>query len=356
MQKKLFIPGPTDVSEDVLEKMAQPLIGHRTKEATEMQKRISENLQKLMFTQNTILLSTSSGTGLMEGAIRSLTKKGAAVFSCGAFGKRWYELAKSNGKTAELFSSEMGEPTTPEMVEKALKTGKYDVVTVTHNETSTGVMNPVKEIGEVVKNYPGVLFLVDAVSSLGGVKIETDAWGIDVLISSSQKCLALPPGLALASVSEAAYERAKTVEERGYYFDLVKLYDRVKKDFQYPSTPSLSHMFAMDYQLDKIIRQEGLENRFARHEKMADMTRKWAEKNGFALFAREGFRSNTVSCLWDREGMDFNDFKEKLSTQGYSISNGYGDLKGKTMRIAHMGDRTEEEMKALFAAMEKALA
>lgn len=356
MQKKLFIPGPTDVSEDVLEKMAQPLIGHRTKEATEMQKRISENLQKLMFTQNTILLSTSSGTGLMEGAIRSLTKKGAAVFSCGAFGKRWYELAKSNGKTAELFSSEMGEPTTPEMVEKALKTGKYDVVTVTHNETSTGVMNPVKEIGEVVKNYPGVLFLVDAVSSLGGVKIETDAWGIDVLISSSQKCLALPPGLALASVSEAAYERAKTVEERGYYFDLVKLCDRVKKDFQYPSTPSLSHMFAMDYQLDKIIRQEGLENRFARHEKMADMTRKWAEKNGFALFAREGFRSNTVSCLWDREGMDFNDFKEKLSAQGYSISNGYGDLKGKTMRIAHMGDRTEEEMNALFAAMEKALA
>ncbi len=356
MYKKLFIPGPTDVSDDVLEKMAQPLIGHRTKEATEIQKRISENLQKLMFTQNTILLSTSSGTGLMEGAIRSCTKKGAAVFSCGAFGKRWYELAKSNGKAAELFSSEMGQPTTPEMVEEALKTGKFDVVTVTHNETSTGVMNPVKEIGEVVKNYPDVLYLVDAVSSLGGVKIEMDAWGIDVLITSAQKCLALPPGLALAAVSEAAYERAKTVEERGYYFDLVKLYDRVKKDFQYPSTPSLSHMFALDYQLDKIIRQEGLENRFARHQKMADMTREWAEKNGFALFAREGYRSNTVTCVWDREGMNFNDFKDKLSAQVYSISNGYGDLKGKTMRIAHMGDHTEEDMKALFAAMEKALA
>ncbi|NLA95255.1 MAG: alanine--glyoxylate aminotransferase family protein, partial [Clostridiaceae bacterium] len=160
MYKKLFIPGPTDVAPEVLEKMATPMIGHRTKEATALQKGISEKLQKLMYTDDTILLSTSSGTGLMEGAIRCCTRKKAAVFSVGAFGDRWYDLAKQNNVPAAIFKSEPGKPTTPEMVDEVLKTGEYDVVTVTHNETSSGIVNPCAEIGEVIRKYPGVLYLV----------------------------------------------------------------------------------------------------------------------------------------------------------------------------------------------------
>ncbi len=216
MYKKLFIPGPVDVDPEVLAKFSTLQISHRGNEATELQKNISENLQKLMYTKNTILLSTSSGSGMMEMAIRSCTKKRAAVFSVGAFGDRWFKMATVNGIPADHFKSADGEPTTPEMVEEALKTGKYDVVTVTHNETSSGIMNPVYEIGQVVSKYPDVIFCVDAVSSLGGAKIEVDKSNLDICLSSTQKCLGLPPGMAVASVSERAYERAQTVENRGW--------------------------------------------------------------------------------------------------------------------------------------------
>ncbi|MFZ7144353.1 MAG: pyridoxal-phosphate-dependent aminotransferase family protein, partial [Bacteroidota bacterium] len=253
---KLFIPGPTYVHPDVLAKMATPMMGHRTPEASDLQRNISNKLKQLMFTQNKIVLSTSSGTGLMEGAIRSATKKRAIVFSVGAFGKRWHELAKLNGIEADLHEEISGHPNMPETVDKYLKTGKYDVVTLTHNETSTGLMNPIDAIAEVIRKYPDVVWLVDTVSSLGGAKIEVDRLGIDVCISSSQKALALPPGLALASVSDKAEERFKSIGHRGYYLDFLTLCEFIdKKDHQYTCTPSLSHMFAMDFQLDRIMKE-----------------------------------------------------------------------------------------------------
>ncbi|MFA5585130.1 MAG: alanine--glyoxylate aminotransferase family protein [Saccharofermentanales bacterium] len=353
MYKKLFIPGPTDVAPEVLEKMAAPMIGHRTKEATALQQGISEKLQQLMYTDQTILLSTSSGTGLMEGAIRSCTRKKAAVFSVGSFGDRWYELAKYNQVPADHFKSERGKPTTPQMVEEALKTGQYDVVTVTHNETSSGIMNPCAEIGEVIRKYPDVLYLVDSVSSLGGAKIEVDKWGIDVCIASTQKCLALPPGLSLCSVSEKAIEAAQQVESRGYYLDLVRLYKRVKKDFQYPSTPSLSHMFALDYQLDRIL-EEGLDNRFDRHRKLADLVRAWARKH-FSLFADEGYQSNTVSCINNDDAFVFSDLSSALLERGFRIGSGYGDYKATTFRIATMGELQEETLLELLAHIDDIL-
>ena len=254
MRKKLFIPGPVEVREDVLQKMATPMIGHRTGDASKLQRGISDKLRKLMYTENMILLSTSSGSGLMEGAIRSCTVKRAAVFSVGAFGDRWHKMAVSNNVPADLFTSEPGKPTTPEMVDKALATGKYDLITITHNETSTGVMNPVEEIAEVMKKYPEVVWCMDAVSSLGGTKIEVDRLGVDICITSTQKCLGLPPGLAICSFSEKARNAASKVQFRGTYLDLLELYNYIlKKDYQYPSTPSLSHMFALDYQLDRIL-------------------------------------------------------------------------------------------------------
>ncbi len=353
LQKKLFIPGPVTVSPDVLEKMGTQMIGHRTKDASELQRGISDKMRKVMFTKEEILLSTTSGTGLMEGAVRSGTKKRAAVFSVGAFGNRWYELAESNNVPADLFESEMGKPTTPEMVDKALATGKYDLVTITHNETSTGIMNPVKEISDVIKKYPDVVFALDTVSSLGGVKIPYDEWGVDIGITSTQKCLGLPPGLAIASFSQKAVERAKEVTHRGYYLDLLKLYKTIqKKDYQYPSTPSLSHMFALDYQLDKILNKEGLENRFNRHQEMADYVRAWAKKH-FELFAEEQYASNTLTTVKNTKGISVKELNQKLGERGYAISNGYGDLKEKTFRIAHMADTTMDEVKELLKVIEE---
>lgn len=240
MHKKLFIPGPVEVRQDVLEKMSTPMIGHRSKEASELQKRISDNLRKLFYTQSEILLSTSSGSGLMEGAIRSCTAKRAAVFSVGAFGNRWYNMAINNNVPADIFEFEMGKAVKIDKVKEVLDTGEYDLVAVTHNETSTGIMNPIKEIGEVIKNYPEVVFIVDTVSSAGGTKIEVDNWGIDVCITSSQKALGLPPGLSVCTFSEKAKNRAENVKNRGFYLDLLALYKYLKKkNYQYPSTPSL---------------------------------------------------------------------------------------------------------------------
>lgn len=347
MHKKLFIPGPVDVREDVLQKMATPMIGHRTKEASKLQRDISEKLMKLMYTDNQILLSTSSGTGLMEGAVRSCTRRKAAIFSVGAFGRRWHEIAVANGVDADLFESEWGKPTTPEMVESALSTGAYDLVTVTHNETSTGVMNPLEEISAVMKRYPEVVFCMDTVSSLGGAKIEVDKWGVDICIASTQKCLGLPAGMSICSISEKAIEAAKGVEHRGFYFDLLLLYETVKKkDHQYPSTPSLSHMFALDFQLDRIF-EEGIENRFDRHIEMAELARSWARKH-FELFADEAHLSNTLTTVKNTRGISVSDLNKQLGERGFMISNGYGNLKEKTFRIAHMADTPMEDLTALL--------
>ncbi len=351
MELKLFIPGPVNVDQEILEKLATPQIAHRSKTATQLQRDISEKLQKLMYTENLIILSTTSGSGIMEMAIKSCTKKRAAVFSVGAFGDRWYKMAVSNNIPADRFKSEAGMPTTPEMVEEALKTGLYDVVTVTHNETSAGIMNPVYEIGEVIKKYPNIIYLVDAVSSLAGAKIEVDKCGIDICLTSTQKCIGLPPGLSMASVSEKAIKRAETVENKGFYLDLLNVVNRVKKDYQYPTTPSTPHMWALDFQLNRILNEEGLENRFNRHTELANVVRAWAQKH-FALYALEGYRSNTVTTILNTKGNSVVDLNKELATRGYMISNGYGDLKEKAFRIAHMADRKLEDLQALLIEIE----
>ncbi len=354
MHKKLFIPGPVDVREDVLLKMATPQISHRGKEASALQRGISEKLKKVMYTENEILLSTSSGSGLMEGAIRSCTRKRAAVFSVGAFGDRWFKMAQANNVPADIFKSELGKPTTPEMVEEALATGKYDLITITHNETSTAIMNPVDEIAAVIKKYPDVIFCMDTVSSMGGTKIEVDKLGVDICITSTQKCLGLPAGLSICSISEKAIEAAKQVEFRGLYFDLLEIYQYIKdKDYQYPSTPSLAHMFALDYQLDNIL-AEGLENRFARHLEMAKVTREWANKH-FEMLAEEKYASNTLTTIRNTKEINVSDLNKELGKRGYLISNGYGKLKDVTFRIAHMADTSMDELKTLLSVIEEIL-
>jgi aspartate aminotransferase-like enzyme len=350
MHKRLFIPGPVEVRPDVLAIMATPMIGHRTKDASALQARISDKLRQLMYTQNTILLSTSSGSGLMEGSIRSCTRRRAAVFSIGAFGDRWHKMAASNQVPADLIKSELGRATTPEMLDQALATGQYDLVTITHNETATGVANPLEELSQVWKRYPDVCVVVDAVSSLGGHKIETDRLGIDILISSSQKCLGLPPGLALCSVSERAVRAAEQVPFRGLYFDFVELVKFVKeRNHQYPSTPSLSHMFALDFQMDRIL-AEGLDRRFERHSQMARRVQDWARQN-FSLFADERYLSQTVTCINNTRQLDISAVNQALAGVGMMISPGYGAVREQTFRIAHMADATLQDIDDLLACL-----
>ncbi len=354
MHKRLFIPGPVEVRKEVLDVLSTPMIGHRSKDASALQESISKKLQQLMYTSNTIVLSTSSGSGLMEGAVRSFTGKKAAVFSIGAFGERWYKMCTSNNIPADIFRSELGTETTAAQVDEALASGDYDLITTTHNETATGVMIPIAEIAEVMKKYPEVIWCVDAVSSLGGAKIEVDKLGIDVCIASTQKCLGLPPGLAVASVSDKALAAAEHVKNRGLYFDYLELVKFVKeKPFQYPSTPALSLYYGLDKQLDLIL-EEGLDARFDRHSLLAKRTQEWASQQ-FSLTAAEPVRSQTVTCINNDLNISFSELNKKLGERGYQISNGYGALKDKTFRIAHMAETTLEELDSLLAAIDDIL-
>lgn len=354
MSKRLFIPGPIDVSQEVLDCMATQVIAHRGKEASKLQHDISKKLQRLLYTSSTILLSTSSGTGLMEGAIRSCTFKRAAVFSCGSFGDRWYKIGVSNMVPVDLFKVELGQAISPEMVDKVLSTGKYDLITITHNETSTGIMNPIEAIGEVIKKYDDIIYCVDAVSSAGGIKIEVDKLGIDICITSVQKALGLPPGMAICTFSDKAVQRAKKVPYRGTYFDLLAMYEYiVNKNYQYPSTPSLSHMFALDFQLNQIFK-ESLENRFIRHEKMAKIVRNWA-KDHFQIFTDENYLSNTLTVIKNTKNINVSNLNEKLKERNFEIANGYGELKEKTFRISHMGDYSVSDVNDLLSNINEIL-
>ncbi|WP_434798553.1 pyridoxal-phosphate-dependent aminotransferase family protein [Terrisporobacter vanillatitrophus] len=354
MSKKLFIPGPIDVSEDVLAQMANQVISHRGSEVSALQEAITEKLQDLLYTKNNILLSTSSGSGLMEGSIRSCTLKRAAVLSCGSFGDRWYKMGVLNGVPADLFKVELGKAIEPEMVDKVLSTNKYDTVMVTHNETSTGIANPIKEIGEVIKKYDDIVYCVDAVSSAGGMKIEVDESNIDICLTSVQKALGLPPGMSLCTFSEKAKKRAEKVPNRGYYFDLLAIYEYIQnKNYQYPSTPSLSHMFALNFQLKKIL-NEGLDNRFKRHEEMANLVRGWAQEH-FQIFTDVNYLSNTLTVIKNTQGISVSNLNKKLQEKGFLIANGYGDLKEKTFRISHMGDYTVKDVNELLTNINEIL-
>lgn len=351
MKKRLFIPGPVDVQADVLAQLSTPMIGHRSAAASALQQRIADKLRRVMYTRNEIILSTSSGSGLMEGAVRSCTARRAAVFSMGAFGDRWHRMCTANGIPADLIASALGQPTTAAQVEATLATGRYDVVAITHNETATGVANSLDELAPVLARYPEVVFCLDAVSSLGGHRIEVDRAGIDICITSTQKCLGLPPGMAVASVSEKAYRAAQKVEHRGLYFDYVELVDFVRtRQNQYPSTPSLPHMFALDYQLDRML-TEGMEQRFARHHAMAEYVRAWARER-FALYSNPDYLSNTVTCVTNTRGLAFADLAAGLAARGLEISNGYAALKDQTFRIAHMAETTVADLTVLLDAID----
>jgi aspartate aminotransferase-like enzyme len=347
----MFVPGPVDVAPEVLAAQTRPMLPHRSKEFEAIFQRASEKARQLFFTQHRVFLMTSSGSGLQEAAIRNFAKE--SVLSCvnGAFAERWYKVAQANGKQADLLEAEWNQPIEPQRVAEALKKKHYEVITIVHNETSTGLENPVKEVAEAARAAsPDTLICVDAVSSLGGVKIEMDAWGLDMLLTSTQKCLALPPGLALGAVSDRAMNYAESVPNRGWYFDLLLMEKHRLKDST-PATPALSLVYALDLQLDRIL-AEGLERRFARHAEMAERVQSWALGCGLDLYAPEGCRSRTVTTVNNTREIDISDLNKFLLQREMRIANGYGALKGKTFRIAHMGEINLEDIEKLLGALE----
>jgi aspartate aminotransferase-like enzyme len=352
---KLFIPGPVEVSDKTFDAFCTPMIGHRGKEFMALYAEMQPRLQQLLFTKNPVYLATSSAWGVMEAAVRNLVNKRVLNCCCGAFSDKWYDVSLACGKGADNYQVEWGEPILPGRIEEYLRTGRYDALTIIHNETSTGLMNPLAEIAEVMRRYSEVMFIVDSVSSMSGVKIEMDKLGIDVLLAGTQKCFALPPGLTVFSVSERALKRAGTVSGRGYYFDFLEFQKNHEKN-QTPSTPSIAHIFALRSKLDEIF-AEGLDNRFARHRTMAEMVRGWAKRSGFEMFPRAGYESPTLSCVRNTRNVDVPKLNARLKERhGCVIDGGYGKIKGATFRIAHMGDETPESVQQLLTWLDEAIA
>ena len=353
MHKRLFTPGPTQVRPEILKELATPQIHHRSPEFSELYADIQPKLQELLFTTNPVYLFTSSSTGAMESAVTNLVAKRCLNLVNGAFSKRWHEITVGNGVPCDAFEVPWDVAIKPEAVDEQLSAGQYDAVTLVFNETSTGMLNPLQEIAEVVQRHPGVFLLVDAVSGMAGVKIETDAWKLDFVLAGVQKAFALPAGLAVAAVSERALERAKTVPPRSYYFNLTKMHKSHLKN-QTPSTPAIPHMYALNAQLDDML-AEGIEARFARHGKMAGIVQSWAKEH-FDIFPEEGYWSPTLTCIENTREIDVAGLIAKLADEfNLRIANGYGDIKGRTFRIAHMGDTQVDEIEGLLRAIELVL-
>lgn len=348
----LFVPGPVDVDPEVAAAQAQDMLPHRSKEFETIFHRAENNARKLFGTEYRVFILPSSGTGLHEAAVRNFANQ--RVLSCvnGAFGGRFHDVAALNGKQVDKVETEWNQPIAPDLVAEALKVGNYEILTIVHNETSTGLQNPVKEIAAAVKEVsPETMVCVDAVSSLSGVEFQMDAWGVDFILTSSQKALALPPGLSLGATSDRALARAETVENRGWYFDLLRLEKhRIKNST--PTTPAVSLIYALDLQLDRIL-NEGLENRFARHAALASRVQNWALERGFGLFAPDGYRSQTVTTIENTHKIDIGALNSFLMERNMRLSNGYGNLKDKTFRIAHMGEVQIKDIDILLAAIDE---
>ena len=351
---KLFIPGPIDVSKETFAAMCQPMIGHRGSEFEVLYASTQPMLKELGGTERPFFLSTSSAWGVMEASLKNLCAKKVLTLCCGAFSDKWFSVAKSMGIDADKVQVEWGEAISPEAVRAKLELGGFDLVTLIHNETSTGVMNDLAGIAKVVKSFPGVLFVVDAVSSFSAVPIEMDKLGIDVLLAGVQKALALPPGLTIFSCSQAALERAEGMPNRGYYFDFIEFAKNAEKN-NTPSTPAISLIFGLQHILG-VIEAEGVQKRFARHLANNALIHEWGKRHDFKNFAPEGNQSVSLTCFHTPAGFDQSAFIKTLKAKhGFVINGGYGKIKGLTFRISNMGNETEATMKELITAMDDVL-
>ena len=336
---KLFIPGPTHVSEDVLEAFSTYQVGHRTPEFSDLCETVIKGIQKVLYTENRIFLASHAATGLWELGLRNSVTPSSKVLHAvnGAFSNKWSTISDKCGFEYSTVEKTWGTGIHPEDIDAKLSTGEYDVFCMVHNETSTGVMSNLEAISDLLKSkYPDVIWIVDAVSSMAGSKIEVDKLGIDFIFASTQKAWGLPAGFAVCSVSNRLMERSRTIQNKGYFLDL-EVYDKYYEKFQTPVTPSIPHLFGLKTTIEKI-EKEGLENRWARHIECAEYARNWATHHGQRFFPEESCWSPTLTCVKNDREWDINAINEKLLKRGYRMDRGYGKLRGQAFRIAHMGN------------------
>jgi len=355
---KLHIPGPVEVSKRTFRAMCAPMIGHRSQDFKELYGKIQPQLQELLATHRPVYLNTSSAWGVMEGAIRNLCNDKLLCCMNGAFSDKWLDVARRSGLNADALQVEWGSPILPDAVDQKLSQGDYDALSLVHNETSTGTVSPLTEIAALKRKYPQVMFIVDTVSSMSAMPLPFDELGIDVMLAGTQKAFALPPGLAVFVCSEAALRKAEQNPNRGYYFDLLEFQKNAEKNMT-PSTPSIPHINGLSSQLD-VFFEEGLENRFTRHSRLAQMTRDWAIGHDFTLFPKTSYESETLTCINNgaRDGgraVDVAKLQSLMREEGFLIDGGYGKIKGQAFRLSNMGDETEETMSTLYAAMDRVL-
>ena len=352
--KTLYIPGPTEVREDVIEAMAQPMFGHRMDRMTDLYTTVVEDTKEFLGTDNDVIVLTASGTEFMESSILNLVDENVLVTTCGSFSERQVNVAERLGKDVDTLAYDWGEAVKPEDVRETLESSDtdYDAVTCVMNESSTGVRNPIEEIGDVVAEYPDIYFIVDAVSALGGDDVDIDAHDIDVLFTSVQKAFAMPPGLAVCVVSDEAYERELEKGSASWYGGFQRSLDYYDRKGQTHSTPAIPVMLAYRKQMKHML-EEGHNARDQRHREMAEYTQEWAHEH-FDMFPEEGYESQTVSCIENTQGINVAETIDAVSEEYDMVfSNGYGSALGeKTFRIGHMGEHTVESIEALTDAIE----
>lgn len=356
-EKLLMTPGPTMVPPAVLMDEGAPMIHHRTPEYSEIFKAFNENLKIVFQTRNHVITFPASGTGGLEASVVNFFSPGDKVLcvSIGLFGDRVATIAKNFGLDVDKLTVTLGEAVEPKRVEEALEKKDYKGLFVTHNETSTGATNDIEAIGKIARNRD-VLFLVDAVSSLGGIDLQTDAWGVDVVVSASQKALMSPPGLAFVSVSDKAWEAAKNSKSPKFYWDILRARESLEKPSpQNPYTPAVSLIRASNRALELII-EEGLQEVFNRHQKLAKATQAAVEALELKFFTAPNARSNVITSIAMPEGIDGDKVRKIMSEKyGVMVAGGQGDLKGKLVRIGHMGYVSHGDIIQTIAALEKAM-
>jgi aspartate aminotransferase-like enzyme len=353
---QLRIPGPTPCPPQALEAMGRQMINHRGPEFSKILNSVTAKLKQAFQTKGDVLLMTSSGTGGLEAAVVNTLSPGDKVLclSNGFFGDRFSEIAETYGAQVSCLKFEWGKPADVDAVEAALRADRHiKAVLVTHNETSTGVTNDLKEISAIVKKFDK-LILVDAISSLGCINLPTDEWHCDIVVTASQKGWMVPPGLAMVSVSEKAWQAHAQAKMPRYYWDFTKARDFLQKG-QTPWTPAVSVFFALDATLDLML-SEGLNNVFARHAQVAQLARNGVKSLGLSLFADEKHASNTVTAVNASDKIDVSKLIRTLKEEyQVVIAGGQERLSGKIFRIGHLGLVYQDDIKTVLEALGKAL-
>ncbi|HEX6574586.1 MAG TPA: aminotransferase class V-fold PLP-dependent enzyme [Gemmatimonadaceae bacterium] len=353
-----FLPGPTEVRDEVLQAMTKPMIPHRSADFEELFARLQDGLKSVFLTERPVFIAASSGTGMMEAGIRALPAGPVLSLVNGAFSERFAHIAEMCGREVDRYEEPWGSVHSLDRLDEMLASKKYMAITVCHSETSTGALNDIRAISDLAHSK-GVLCLIDSVSGAAGAEIRFDEWKLDYLLTGSQKSFALPPGLAFGVASQHMVELAKTAQGRGVYFDIAEM-DRFAAENQVPATPAFSLMYGLEVQLEAM-KKEGIENRWKRHREMLAATSAWvkesAQRTGvkWANIVEPEYRSPTVSTIRLPDHIAAKTFVERVKNHGVRVATGYGKLAGTTFRIGHMGDHTVETLQNCFAACEEAV-